>query len=985
MSKFGLSNQQSYNQFGHNNGFTQSINGRDAPYIESISINEFNEIVFFFSDNTCKISNNTIFTGLSQRLMSLNGIDSYGSFKQIDAISLFNDFDIANKNAEISYDGTYLNISVDGLKVMAINMNTIIIENDLTIDDAKGIEFISGTTKPTITQNKLYRQQNKLFFGEEEILTQGPSIQSVNNVRSVESLDNMVNYAHMQKSSHSNLNMSGFNGSLYHILWQNHTPTPKFSMFYEATRDAYSTSHQAHLHMGSSYPDGYILQSGVLTSAHTTLANRLSAVIASRNSWSIIDDDANKFFNQTGLGNYKVYAEYSHDGTNAITKTVLSFNNANIETIELSYTVEAITNISQIYELLTFGVQDATLTKAGENAVDSWTLKQTGAWDRHLSQFEIDNLLNGNAQADNHAIIFHDLKVDALQIGDFAVDTSKLSLISGLNANSNELNILHGALCTTNNLNSIQGLTTSAGYLNKTFVQEGNCEASKCLVVDANRDISNINEITTNHLKIKTDLHCSSLIFDSDTKITTEKVNVNTDFSTGYETDLNKTVNLSFSNANDLGATFSITSSEFVVSTDGCISGYRYQEQWDGSGDRNIIIEIKKNNEVIGSYNQFAGTSQEEGLILSEMDFHVNESVVNGFSILEVSKNDVITLCIKTATNNTRIGATFQNPQIDYCPRIYNTTFNAGDLYINHHDVNKLNITKNDVIINGKTNLVNLHVQDSAVLDCMMKITASIPVSRFYSYYFYSGNGNTSNQYGNASPSLAIDANGYICGWGFMSYSDRRIKENIENLTDNVFDKINQLKPVSFTYIDLSKNSNKTQSGFIAQDVEAVLPNCVENRNSEICDYMRFVKIIGNKLIVDFNILDFSAGMILSLYDDKKRCNKSVMEVNKSKGYILIDSSEGIDVNGDNEVFLYGTNVNDFKQIDYNQFHSLEIKALQQLHKENETLKQRITVLELQTPCETSSNHDFENMLLEFKVLKDEVNLLRTKLLLKGI
>ena len=93
----------------------------------------------------------------------------------------------------------------------------------------------------------------------------------------------------------------------------------------------------------------------------------------------------------------------------------------------------------------------------------------------------------------------------------------------------------------------------------------------------------------------------------------------------------------------------------------------------------------------------------------------------------------------------------------------------------------------------------------------MVRINSSQAVSRFYSYYFYSGNGSTYNQYGNGSPSLAIDANGYIASWGFLSYSDKRIKENVKDLNDDVFEKINRLNPVSFSYIDKSKNSDKIQ------------------------------------------------------------------------------------------------------------------------------------------------------------------------------
>ena len=55
--------------------------------------------------------------------------------------------------------------------------------------------------------------------------------------------------------------------------------------------------------------------------------------------------------------------------------------------------------------------------------------------------------------------------------------------------------------------------------------------------------------------------------------------------------------------------------------------------------------------------------------------------------------------------------------------------------------------------------------------------------------------------------------------------SDRRLKENISPLTDSL-SVISQLNPVQFDYI----NGGKNQLGFIAQDVQKILPNLVETR-----------------------------------------------------------------------------------------------------------------------------------------------------------
>jgi hypothetical protein len=54
-------------------------------------------------------------------------------------------------------------------------------------------------------------------------------------------------------------------------------------------------------------------------------------------------------------------------------------------------------------------------------------------------------------------------------------------------------------------------------------------------------------------------------------------------------------------------------------------------------------------------------------------------------------------------------------------------------------------------------------------------------------------------------------------------YSDRTLKENINPLDDETADKVLKFTPVSFNL----KQGTKLQFGFIAQDIEEILPNLV--------------------------------------------------------------------------------------------------------------------------------------------------------------
>jgi hypothetical protein len=75
----------------------------------------------------------------------------------------------------------------------------------------------------------------------------------------------------------------------------------------------------------------------------------------------------------------------------------------------------------------------------------------------------------------------------------------------------------------------------------------------------------------------------------------------------------------------------------------------------------------------------------------------------------------------------------------------------------------------------------------------------------------------------NGQMTVSSGGAGYIKG-GWTNGSDRRLKENITYFNGiNGLDKILQLKPVKFDYI----NGEKNQLGFIAQDVQPVIPEAV--------------------------------------------------------------------------------------------------------------------------------------------------------------
>jgi hypothetical protein len=71
-----------------------------------------------------------------------------------------------------------------------------------------------------------------------------------------------------------------------------------------------------------------------------------------------------------------------------------------------------------------------------------------------------------------------------------------------------------------------------------------------------------------------------------------------------------------------------------------------------------------------------------------------------------------------------------------------------------------------------------------------------------------------------------LEVNDDITAFATYHSSDINLKENINTLT-NCYDIVNDLNPVGFKWI----KNNKDEIGFIAQEVEKVIPNIVNEKD----------------------------------------------------------------------------------------------------------------------------------------------------------
>lgn len=92
-------------------------------------------------------------------------------------------------------------------------------------------------------------------------------------------------------------------------------------------------------------------------------------------------------------------------------------------------------------------------------------------------------------------------------------------------------------------------------------------------------------------------------------------------------------------------------------------------------------------------------------------------------------------------------------------------------------------------------------------------------------YYYCDLNGTSQFTSQLAAGTLSADANGLL-----ISSSDSRVKSNIVYFSNTALPLINQLKPAHFTF---NQDPETKKIGFIAQDVEQVIPDAVDGKKYE--------------------------------------------------------------------------------------------------------------------------------------------------------
>jgi len=257
--------------------------------------------------------------------------------------------------------------------------------------------------------------------------------------------------------------------------------------------------------------------------------------------------------------------------------------------------------------------------------------------------------------------------------------------------------------------------------------------------------------------------------------------------------------------------------------------------------------------------------------------------------------------------------------------------------------------------------------------------------------YLQQGMSNTNVVTADEINAITIYAEGKIYASGLIAASDNRIKTNIEQLIDNeALIKFRQLKPCKYNYIDTVTRTSEKVYGFIAQEVKETLPyatsiteECIPNiyksglykdtvitfdneHNLESEGNIKLIKSNNTEIIVPYVIIDTHKINIIT----------SDLSSDEIPSNDLVQDNDGNDLA--HNIFVYGTNVNDFHTLNKDAIWTTATAALQEVDKiqqednnkinnlesENTELKDKVSTLENKIPLLIDKVENILNKLL---------------------
>ena len=190
--------------------------------------------------------------------------------------------------------------------------------------------------------------------------------------------------------------------------------------------------------------------------------------------------------------------------------------------------------------------------------------------------------------------------------------------------------------------------------------------------------------------------------------------------------------------------------------------------------------------------------------------------------------------------------------------------------------------------------------------------------------------------------------NGRVVALEMDAVSDKRVKMDINPMqSGQSLDIIRKTRPVTYSYIDKLANGSRTKYGFIAQELEQIVPGTVSLSTDFIPNI--FTQVHDGELSIACHTQDLEVGDEVRLITNSGDKIVKIKEVTTETALLDKQGSgpyttpdpykrviTAITLDWDHpekDFFVYGTKVKDFSSVDYDQYIPLCVSAMQELDK----------------------------------------------------
>jgi hypothetical protein len=211
------------------------------------------------------------------------------------------------------------------------------------------------------------------------------------------------------------------------------------------------------------------------------------------------------------------------------------------------------------------------------------------------------------------------------------------------------------------------------------------------------------------------------------------------------------------------------------------------------------------------------------------------------------------------------------------------------------------------------------------------------------SYFTYGSSGLSSI---NRSENTSIFSRAGVIAGAFIAYSDSRIKENIEDIQDDIaLQRLRLIQPKTYTYKDFISKGTDIVYGFIAQQVREVLPYATNTLKNYIPDIYKIGDRVDDIVTLRDSTFSFSesSGNVRFIQKNPPHVIVPVNFISSNQLQILDTSN--IDLT-ESEIFVYGREVEDFHSLNKDAIFTVNVAATQELDRQLQAAKVQIASLE---------------------------------------